>query len=91
MDERSSAWSPGTSRSLRLRIALACEIVSVGDSVGINLWGHASPLEVTMDEMLIVCKAVRRGNKTGTRELRSALWSACRKALKAQCEQQRGS
>jgi 3-methyl-2-oxobutanoate hydroxymethyltransferase len=39
------------------------EIVSVGDSVGINLWGHASPLEVTMDEMIIVCKAVRRGTK----------------------------
>ena len=39
------------------------EIVSVGDSVGINLWGHATPLEVTMDEMLIVCKAVRRGTR----------------------------
>src|SRR6185436_7579484 len=39
------------------------EIVSVGDSVGINLWGHATPLEVTMDEMLIVCKAVRRGTQ----------------------------
>jgi len=37
------------------------EIVSVGDSVGVNLWGHASPLEVTLDEMLVVCKAVRRG------------------------------
>src|ERR1700733_10415357 len=37
------------------------EIVSVGDSVGINLWGHSSPLEVTMDEMVVVCKAVRRG------------------------------
>jgi 3-methyl-2-oxobutanoate hydroxymethyltransferase len=37
------------------------EIVSVGDSVGVNLWGHANPLEVTMDEMLVVCKAVRRG------------------------------
>lgn len=37
------------------------DIVSVGDSVGINLWGHANPLEVTMDEMVIVCKAVRRG------------------------------
>lgn len=37
------------------------DIVSVGDSVGVNLWGHASPLEVTLDEMLIVCKAVRRG------------------------------
>jgi 3-methyl-2-oxobutanoate hydroxymethyltransferase len=39
------------------------EIVSVGDTVGINLWGHATPLEVTMDEMVVVCKAVRRGVK----------------------------
>src|SRR5215510_11210469 len=39
------------------------EIISVGDTVGVNLWGHASPLEVTMDEMIVVCKAVRRGVK----------------------------
>lgn len=39
------------------------EIVSVGDSVGTNLWGRANPLEVTTSEMLIVCKAVRRGVK----------------------------
>lgn len=39
------------------------DIVSVGDSVGINLWGHATPLEVTMDEMVVVCKAVRRGTR----------------------------
>lgn len=39
------------------------DLVSVGDSVGINLWGHATPLEVTMDEMMIVLKAVRRGTK----------------------------
>jgi len=37
------------------------DIVSVGDSVGVNLWGHENPLEVTMEEMLVVCKAVRRG------------------------------
>jgi 3-methyl-2-oxobutanoate hydroxymethyltransferase len=37
------------------------DFVSVGDSVGVNLWGYANPLEVTMDEMLLVCKAVRRG------------------------------
>jgi 3-methyl-2-oxobutanoate hydroxymethyltransferase len=37
------------------------EIVSVGDSVGVNLWGHRSPLEVTMEQMLIVSQAVRRG------------------------------
>src|SRR5579859_2088951 len=39
------------------------EIVSVGDTVGVNLWGHANPLEITMDEMVVVCKAVRRGVK----------------------------
>lgn len=39
------------------------DIVSVGDTVGINLWGQPHPLEVTMDEMLIVAKAVRRGVK----------------------------
>ena len=37
------------------------EIVSVGDSVGVNLWGHRNPLEVTLEEMIIVCGAVRRG------------------------------
>src|SRR5262249_40290275 len=39
------------------------EIVSVGDSVGTNLWGRPDPREVTLDEMVIVCKAVRRGVK----------------------------
>jgi 3-methyl-2-oxobutanoate hydroxymethyltransferase len=39
------------------------DLVSVGDSVGVNLWGHTNPLEVTMEEMLVVCKAVRRGVK----------------------------
>jgi 3-methyl-2-oxobutanoate hydroxymethyltransferase len=39
------------------------DLVSVGDTVGVNLWGHANPLEVTMDEMVVVCKAVRRGVK----------------------------
>lgn len=37
------------------------EIISVGDTVGINLWGHSSPLEVTMDQMVTVAGAVRRG------------------------------
>jgi 3-methyl-2-oxobutanoate hydroxymethyltransferase len=37
------------------------DIVSVGDSVGVNLWGQTNPLEVTLEEMIIVCKAVRRG------------------------------
>ncbi len=37
------------------------DIVSVGDTVGVNLWGQPNPLEVTMDQMITVCQAVRRG------------------------------
>lgn len=38
------------------------DLVSVGDSVGVNLWGQGEG-EITLDEMLVVCKAVRRGVK----------------------------
>ncbi|MET0705168.1 MAG: 3-methyl-2-oxobutanoate hydroxymethyltransferase [Mycobacterium sp.] len=37
------------------------DLVSVGDTVGINLWGQPNPLEVTMEQMIVVCQAVRRG------------------------------
>lgn len=37
------------------------DIVSVGDSVGVNMWGQQSEVEVTLDQMLLACKAVRRG------------------------------
>ncbi len=37
------------------------DIISIGDTVGVNLWGQSNPLEVTMEQMLIVCQAVRRG------------------------------
>jgi 3-methyl-2-oxobutanoate hydroxymethyltransferase len=39
------------------------DIVSVGDSVGMNLWGHENEFEVTLDEMVLACRAVRRGVK----------------------------
>ena len=39
------------------------DMVSVGDSVGVNLWGRSEEAPVTAAEMLIVCKAVRRGVK----------------------------
>lgn len=45
------------------------EIVSVGDTVGVNLWGQPNPLEITMDQMVTVVQAVRRGT---TRALLSA-------------------
>src|SRR5438093_12793349 len=34
------------------------DVVSVGDSVGVNLWGHMSELEMTVDQMVLVCQAV---------------------------------
>lgn len=37
------------------------DIVSAGDSVGVTLWGQQSGREVTLDQMLLVCRAVRRG------------------------------
>jgi len=45
----------------RLADRAGADIISIGDSVGVNLWGHESPLEITMDEVLTVAKAVRRG------------------------------
>ena len=37
------------------------DIASVGDSVGVNFWGHDSERDVTLDQMVLVCQAVRRG------------------------------
>jgi 3-methyl-2-oxobutanoate hydroxymethyltransferase len=37
------------------------DIVSVGDSVGRNMWGQETEIEVTLEQMLLACKAVRRG------------------------------
>ena len=45
----------------RILDRVGVDIVSVGDTVGVNLWGQRNPLEVTMDQMIVVCQAVRRG------------------------------
>jgi 3-methyl-2-oxobutanoate hydroxymethyltransferase len=42
--------------------AAGVDLVSVGDSVGVNLWGQKEG-EITVDELLVVAKAVRRGVK----------------------------
>jgi len=39
------------------------DFISVGDSVGVNLWGRDDVLDVTLEEILICCKAVRRGTE----------------------------
>lgn len=37
------------------------DFVSVGDSVGVNLWGRQDVADVSLEEMLLCCAAVRRG------------------------------
>jgi len=39
------------------------DLVSVGDSIGANLWGQSTETEVTAEELLLACKAVRRGTR----------------------------
>jgi len=39
------------------------DLVSVGDSVGMNLWGRTEPEDMTLDEMILVGRAVRIGVK----------------------------
>lgn len=47
----------------RIVDGIGADIISVGDTVGKNLWGQANPLEITMDQMITVTQAVRRGTK----------------------------
>ena len=37
------------------------DFLIVGDSVGINLWGQTNTLEITLDELMVAARAVRRG------------------------------
>ena len=37
------------------------DIVSVGDSVGVNMWAHREERELTLEQMVLVCNAVRCG------------------------------
>ena len=57
------------------------DIVSVGDSVGKNVWGQESELEVTLDQMLLACKAVRRGVEARARQLRPAVRAGAGRGL----------
>jgi 3-methyl-2-oxobutanoate hydroxymethyltransferase len=52
------AWDTPTARILD---RVGVDLVSVGDSVGVNLWGREHEGDVTLEEMLLVCGAVRRG------------------------------
>lgn len=45
----------------RIADRVGADIVSIGDTVGVNLWGQPNPLEITFDELMVVARAVRRG------------------------------
>jgi 3-methyl-2-oxobutanoate hydroxymethyltransferase len=45
----------------RIADRVGVDIVSVGDTVGMNLWGRSNPFDVSMDEMVVVSRAVRQG------------------------------
>ena len=47
----------------RIADRVGADIVSVGDTVGVNLWGQPNPLAITFDELLVAAQAVRRGVK----------------------------
>ena len=51
------AWDYPTTRFAE---RAGVDFIWIGDSVGANLWGHDNPLQVTLDEILVCCKAVRR-------------------------------
>ncbi len=52
------AWDTPTAQ---LAERAGVDFISVGDSVGFNLWGRAESEPVTLDEIILVCRAVRRG------------------------------
>ncbi len=52
------AWDTPTARVVD---RAGVDIVSVGDSVAVSLWGREAEGDVTLDEMLLVCSAVSRG------------------------------
>jgi 3-methyl-2-oxobutanoate hydroxymethyltransferase len=52
------AWDTPTARILD---GAGVDLVSVGDSVGVHLWGREREGDVTLDELALLCTAVRRG------------------------------
>src|SRR5215467_2406831 len=58
------------------------DLISVGAAAGVNMWGRAANAPITVEEMLVCCKAVRAGARrallscdvpAGTDPLRAAL------------------
>jgi 3-methyl-2-oxobutanoate hydroxymethyltransferase len=52
------AWDTATAQVLD---RVGVDLVSVGDSIAVNLWGRAAEGDLSIDELLLVCRAVSRG------------------------------
>ena len=39
------------------------DLLTVGDSIGRNMWGQETHLDVTLDQIILACLAVTRGAK----------------------------
>jgi 3-methyl-2-oxobutanoate hydroxymethyltransferase len=50
-------------RSLEIIDRSAVDIVLIADSAGVNIFGHRSPRETTMEELLLLCRGARRAIK----------------------------
>src|SRR5919206_625966 len=50
--------------SAEIAEAAAVDLVLVGDTAAMTMLGHSSTTPVSLDEMLVLAKAVRRGLKT---------------------------
>ena len=59
--ERLAMVAVGEFLSAQWAESAGVDIIGVGDSLGMTLYGHENTLSVTVDQMIHHCKAVRRG------------------------------
>ena len=60
--EKSAALVVWDAPTAHIAHECGADFLIVGDSVGVNLWGHSNNLEITLDDFLVAVKAVRRGH-----------------------------
>ena len=58
--EKSAALVVWDAPTAHIAHECGADFLIVGDSVGVNLWGHSNNLEITLDDFLVAVKAVRR-------------------------------
>ena len=59
--ERLAMVAVGEFLSAQWAEAAGIDIIGVGDSLGMTLYGHENTLSVTVDQMIQHCRAVRKG------------------------------